>query len=92
MLDTEAEVIDAKKSLVEARYDGLLAQYRVLNGLGKLVHSFDLQWPEESIVSEDEQAEEAKAEEKGQANAIRKTKEVTSKVLVHPIEIGVING
>ena len=92
VLDTEAEVIDAKKSLVEARYDGLLAQYRVLNGLGKLVHSFDLQWPEESIVSEDERAEEAKVEEKGQANAIRKTKEVTSKVLVHPIEIGVING
>lgn len=52
VLDTEAEVIDAKRALVEARYDGLYAQYRILNGLGLLVKSFDLQWPKESQVKE----------------------------------------
>lgn len=55
VLDTEAEVIDAKRALVEARYDGLYAQYRILNGLGLLVKSFDLQWPEESQVDEKDQ-------------------------------------
>jgi len=92
VLDTEAEVIDAKKSLVEARYDGLYAQYRILNGLGKLVHSFDLQWPEESIVDEDDKPEDAKAEEKTQAGSVKEVKNATSKVTVHPIEIGVTNG
>ncbi|AGF78298.1 type I secretion outer membrane protein, TolC family [Desulfocapsa sulfexigens DSM 10523] len=51
VLDSEAEVIDAKRALVEARYDGLYAQYRILNGLGQLVKSFDKEWPEESQVS-----------------------------------------
>jgi len=54
VLDTEAEVIDAKKSLVEASYDGLYAQYRILNGLGQLVKSLDLQWPKESQVDGDD--------------------------------------
>lgn len=54
VLDTEAEVIDAKRALVEAKHDGLHAQYRILNGLGQLVKSFDLKWPEESQVSGDE--------------------------------------
>jgi outer membrane protein, adhesin transport system len=55
VLDTEAEVIDAKQALVEATYDGMYAQYRVLNGLGQLVKSFDLQWPEESRVDEEDE-------------------------------------
>lgn len=50
VLDTEAEVIDAKRSLVNAKYDGIYAQYRILNGLGQLVKSFELEWPEESQV------------------------------------------
>jgi outer membrane protein, adhesin transport system len=54
VLDTEAEVIDAKQSLVEASYTGLYAGYRVLNGLGMLVKSFDLQWPKESQVEDEE--------------------------------------
>lgn len=48
VLDTEAEVIDARKNLVTARYDGLLAQYRILNGIGSLIKAMDLQMPEES--------------------------------------------
>ena len=51
VLDTEAEVIDAKRSLVTAKYDGLFAQYRILNGLGQLVKSFELEWPKESQVN-----------------------------------------
>ncbi|MDK9709351.1 MAG: TolC family outer membrane protein [Desulforhopalus sp.] len=54
VLDTEAEVIDAKQSLVEASYTGLYASYRILNGLGMLVKSFDLQWPKESQVEDEE--------------------------------------
>lgn len=50
VLDTEAEVIDAKRSLVNAKYDGLYAQYRILNGLGQLVKAFELEWPQESQV------------------------------------------
>jgi adhesin transport system outer membrane protein len=50
VLDTEAEVIDAKRALATAKYDSLFAQYRILNGLGQLVKSFDLKWPDESKV------------------------------------------
>ncbi|MDO8945607.1 MAG: TolC family outer membrane protein [Desulfocapsaceae bacterium] len=51
VLDSDAEVIDAKRALVAARYDGLYAQYRILNGLGQLVKSFDKEWPKESQVT-----------------------------------------
>lgn len=60
VLDTEAEVIDAKQALVEARYDGLYAEYRILNGLGQLVKAFDLQWPKESEVDEDDNNNKSK--------------------------------
>jgi adhesin transport system outer membrane protein len=58
VLDTEAEVIDAKQALVEASYDGLFAQYRILSGLGQLVKSFDLEWPKESQVDGDDKEKE----------------------------------
>jgi len=59
VLDTEAEVIDARKNLVTARYDGLLAQYRILNGVGSLIKGMQLQMPEESKPLEiDEQEDE----------------------------------
>lgn len=59
VLDTEAEVIEAKRDLIEATYDGLFSQYRILGGMGKLVMSLDQQWPEESVVeNEDENNEE----------------------------------
>lgn len=51
VLDTEAELIQAKKDLIDTTYDGLYSQYRILNGLGRLVHTFELQWPEESLVA-----------------------------------------
>ena len=57
VLDTEAEVIDAKQALVEASYNGLYAQYRILNGMGQLVKSFDLQWPKESLIEGEEKKE-----------------------------------
>lgn len=60
VLDTEAEVIDAKRALVIAKYDGLYAQYRILSGFGHLVKSFDLQWPKESQVSGDDTQEVTK--------------------------------
>lgn len=60
VLDTEAEVIDAKQTLVNASYDGMYAQYRILNGLGRLVKSFDLEWPKESQVDDDDKETEKK--------------------------------
>ena len=59
VLDTEAEVIESKRDLINATYDGFFAQYRILNGMGKLVESLDQQWPEESVVENDEEEEEA---------------------------------
>lgn len=50
LLDTQAEYITAKSSLVSARYDKMFAEYRVLSGMGKLVETLGLQWPEESRV------------------------------------------
>ncbi len=55
VLDTEAEAINAKIELVNAEADGLYSQYRILNSMGSLVHAFDLQWPEESLVDEEEE-------------------------------------
>lgn len=50
VLDTEAEVIEARRDLINAKYDGLFSQYRILGGMGKLVMALDQQWPEESVV------------------------------------------
>ena len=52
VLDIEAELINAKRDLVNAHYDRMFSQYRVLSGLGQLVHTLGLQWPEESLVEE----------------------------------------
>jgi adhesin transport system outer membrane protein len=52
VLDIEAELINAKRDLVNAHYDRMFSQYRVLTGLGKLVHTLGLQWPSESLVDE----------------------------------------
>lgn len=79
VLDTEAEVIDAKQALVEARYDGLFSQYRILNGLGLLVKSFELEWPKESEVDGDE--EEAKSKQDDNS------KNSVSHLILHPLRI-----
>ncbi len=48
VLDSQAEYINARKELVNASYDKLLSEYRMLSGMGKLVHTLGLEWPEES--------------------------------------------
>jgi adhesin transport system outer membrane protein len=48
LLDTQAEYINAKSDLARAKYDKMYAEYRILSGMGKLVHSLGLQWPAES--------------------------------------------
>lgn len=57
VLDTEAELINAKKDLVNTQYDGLYSQCRILNGTGQLVAGLSLEWPEESRVDDNEQEE-----------------------------------
>jgi adhesin transport system outer membrane protein len=80
VLDINAELINAKIDLVNAVYDKTYAQYRVLSGVGKLVHTIGLQWPLESIVEDDQQVmpqeneasqeEEAPKEDKSAAKGI----------------------
>ena len=48
VLDSAAEKITARKDLTNAQYDALYDSYRVLSGLGNLVHTLGLPWPEES--------------------------------------------
>ncbi len=55
VLDTEAELINAKIDLTNANYDGLFAQYRILNGTGQIVDALFLKMPEESYVDDDDQ-------------------------------------
>lgn len=55
VLDSQAELINSKRELLKSQYDGLYAQYRILNGIGSLVHSLELQWPDEAEVTEEEQ-------------------------------------
>ncbi|MDD5524208.1 MAG: TolC family protein, partial [Smithella sp.] len=52
VLDTSAEMITAKKDLINAQYDKMYDSYRILGGMGKLVHVLGLQWPEESRIEE----------------------------------------
>jgi len=58
LLDTQAEYINAKSDLVKARYDQTYAEYRILSGMGKLVHTMGLKWPEEGEL--DMEPEDAK--------------------------------
>lgn len=64
VLDSEAERIDASKDLVDSQFDGLLAQFRLANGMGTLVHGLGLKWPEEAYVKDSEQPAEEKQETK----------------------------
>jgi adhesin transport system outer membrane protein len=54
LLDTQAEYINAKSDLAKAKYDKIYAEYRILSGMGKLVHALGLQWPAESRIDTDE--------------------------------------
>ena len=53
VLDIEAELINSKIELVNSEYDKTFAQYRILAGIGQLVHTLGLQWPAESMVEND---------------------------------------
>ncbi|TGU70350.1 hypothetical protein E4633_19375 [Geomonas terrae] len=46
LLDTQAELINAKASLVNAQYDQRYAEYRILNGMSRLLPTLGLQAPD----------------------------------------------
>lgn len=50
LLDTQAEHINAKASLVNANYDKLYSEYRVLNSMAKLLPFLGLQPPAQSRI------------------------------------------
>ena len=54
VLDTSAEKITAKSDLINAQYDKVYDSLRILSGMGRLVHTLGLAWPEESRLDEDE--------------------------------------
>jgi adhesin transport system outer membrane protein len=53
LLDTQAEYINARASLVTAKYDKLYAEYRVLNGTARLMQQLGVPLPGNSLVSMD---------------------------------------
>jgi len=55
VLDTKAEYINAKKDLTHTVYDSLYAQCRILNGIGRLVNSLGLEWPDDKNLKKDAQ-------------------------------------
>lgn len=62
VLDSEAETINAMEDLYEAQTEKQLAQYRILDGLGRLVPSLGLQYPEQAYLEQDESQQSASAE------------------------------
>jgi len=52
LLDTQAEHINAKASLVNAKYDKMYSEYRLLNGISQLIPFLGLQLPEQSLVAQ----------------------------------------
>ena len=50
VIDSSAEKITAKNDLIRAQYEKMFDAYRILNDIGKLVHSLDLTWPVESRI------------------------------------------
>jgi len=41
LLNTENEVVDSKRTLINASYDQLFSQYRIFNSMGQLLKEFD---------------------------------------------------
>jgi len=62
VLDSEAEVINAREKLYEAQSEKYYAEYRILDSLGRLVPSLGLQYPEQAYLEEDEQEDQAEPE------------------------------
>ena len=52
VLDSEAETLDSRREQINAEYSQHRAAYRILNGMGRLVHTLGLKWPSESIFDE----------------------------------------
>lgn len=50
LLDTQAEYINAKASVVNAKYDKMYSEYRLLNGMSQLIPYLGLQLPAQSLV------------------------------------------
>lgn len=57
LLDTENEVFSAKNDLVNALHDQMIAQYRVVNGMGTLLDALNLSLPEPNLAGVAEKAE-----------------------------------
>jgi adhesin transport system outer membrane protein len=50
VLDIEAEYITAKEDFVNAQYDEMYSQFRILSGIGRLVDALGLEYPEEGSI------------------------------------------
>lgn len=50
LLDTQAEYINAKASLVNARYDQMYDEYRILNGMSRLIPFLGLQLSDQNLI------------------------------------------
>jgi adhesin transport system outer membrane protein len=50
VLDIQAEYITAKEDFVNARYDEMYSQFRILSGIGQLVNTLGLAYPEEGRI------------------------------------------
>jgi len=60
VLDSEAERIDAMMQYIDTDFTGLYAKYRVLNGMGGLIHGLKVQYPAEAeIPGQDSAGDEA---------------------------------
>lgn len=51
LLDTQQEYINSQVMLLNAKYDKMYSEYRVLNSMGKLIPSLGLPLPEQSLVA-----------------------------------------
>jgi len=62
VLDSEAELINAREELYKAQTEKNLAQYRILDGLGSLVPALGLQYPQQAYLENDESESAAEQE------------------------------
>jgi len=62
VLDSEAELIQAKEQLLRAQNEKHYAQYRILDGMGRLVPAMGLKYPQQAYLEEDEETEAADKE------------------------------
>ncbi len=51
LLDTQQEYINSQVMLLNAKYDKMYSEYRILSGMGKLIPTLGLPLPEQSLVA-----------------------------------------